>query len=986
MDPFSLAVGVAGLLGLAAKTIELTKSYIHGARRATEAANELLEVLTVLRSTLLQLDKMLKNDKKDTFSNTSVLVKSTDACRNKLTTLHNKLQETVKQPLQRLRWPLNANSHREMLQDIRTFTQWIQFALTIDGSLLLSKTSDEVVEVLSNQLRMFQSFSQLETGAHFTHTLVQDTYNKILDLDAATERDKVLDWISVVKPEQKHYDMRLRRLEGTGEWLLQNPCFKQWHDQSIYKANTLWCYGIPGSGKSILASLVIDHLRYAAFDTQSLVAHIYFDYKDQEYQSLGQILASLLKQVAGAQPELPPIVNILYRRLKRQQKVPQQQDIVQALLTICREQKKVYFVIDALDECDPRLRKSFIEFLGNSKVFASIFVTSRSYPSDITKSFEFWPQIEIKADSSDLRIYILEAIDQSDWRGDIADSFKEKIADKIIAKAQGMFLLAVLHIKTVLSEPTLGQMAEALDHLPSSLEAAFEETMQRIRSQQGPRRKLGLDCLMWISYAKRPLTVEELGDALAITINPSMTSVDSDYRPPENKMIDSCHGLIIMDEESRVGFHVEGASDTEVDRNALNFLQAKQELACSLQLWQYTQGRRKEYCQDCEAITCNGLHVAAMFGLSNVARELLPKYPIDSPTNMGTTALIKAASCGFPDLAKLFLSMDADPYKNNWYGTALHCAAEAGQLGTIQALLDAGVDVNLKDKHDRAPLLCAAQSGHTGAMRALLDHGADVNVYSPTRREKKSRFSVKVNRRRAPLMCTAQPGHAGAIRTLLGLDADVNLRHERSTTLFNVVLLRESLDVIQTLLVYHADPNISTDYGDVPLHMAASQGDIVVAQMLLDYGAEIDTPGRTVLHTAALFGHVQLVDLFLDRGAAIDAQSRDGSTSLHLAVEESKVESVKLLLEKGANFEIANNSGLTPLHIAARNNDPEVLQRLIDAGADRNARDMEGMTALELATKEHSWDAHKLLSDQSVKDQRASFQVCLRLETSKSCP
>lgn len=113
------------------------------------------------------------------------------------------------------------------------------------------------------------------------------------------------------------------------------------------------------------------------------------------------------------------------------------------------------------------------------------------------------------------------------------------------------FLLAVLHIKTVLSEPTPGQMAEALDHLPLSLEAAFEETMQRIRSQQGPRRKLGLDCLMWISYAKRPLTVEELGDTLAITINPSMTSMDSDYRPPKNKMFDSCHGLIIMDEESR---------------------------------------------------------------------------------------------------------------------------------------------------------------------------------------------------------------------------------------------------------------------------------------------------------------------------------------------------------------------------------------------------------------------------------------------------
>lgn len=134
-----------------------------------------------------------------------------------------------------------------------------------------------------------------------------------------------------------------------------------------------------------------------------------------------------------------------------------------------------------------------------------------------------------------------------------------------------------------------------------------------------------------------------------------------------------------------------------------------------------------------------------MFGLSNVARELLPEYPIDTPTNMGTTALIRAASCGFPDLVKLFLSMGADPYKNNWYGTALHCAAEAGQLGTIQALLGAGVDVNLKDEHGRTPLLCAAQSGHTGVMRALLDRGADVNSYPPTAPRKKNQATILFN-------------------------------------------------------------------------------------------------------------------------------------------------------------------------------------------------------------------------------------------------
>lgn len=253
MDPFSITVGVAGLLVLVSETIKLSRDYVKGVRHATEAANELLDVLEILHSTLYRLDEFLSNHTKNAFSNTSVLFKSTDACKNKLVTLQAKLQGSARQPLQRLRWPLNSRSHQETLEEIRAFTQWIQFGLTIDGSILLSKTSDEVVEVLSKQLAMIHRLGQLETHAQSTHKVVVDTHRSIADLTAASEREKILDWISKDKPEQKHHDIRLPRLTGTGQWLLEDPSFKRWRDRPMGEKNTLWCHGIPGSGKSVLA-------------------------------------------------------------------------------------------------------------------------------------------------------------------------------------------------------------------------------------------------------------------------------------------------------------------------------------------------------------------------------------------------------------------------------------------------------------------------------------------------------------------------------------------------------------------------------------------------------------------------------------------------------------------------------------------------------------------------------------------------------------
>jgi len=42
------------------------------------------------------------------------------------------------------------------------------------------------------------------------------------------------------------------------------------------------------------------------------------------------------------------------------------------------------------------------------------------------------------------------------------------------------------------------------------LDSVYAQTLERIREQKGDRSRLGVEVLMWVSHAERPLRIEEL--------------------------------------------------------------------------------------------------------------------------------------------------------------------------------------------------------------------------------------------------------------------------------------------------------------------------------------------------------------------------------------------------------------------------------------------------------------------------------------------
>ena len=188
-------------------------------------------------------------------------------------------------------------------------------------------------------------------------------------------------------------------------------------------------------------SLVIDRL-VAFYSCQNVaVAYHYFDFRDQQCQSVEAMLSSLLKQLATAKTELSYHVLELYQKFTRQQRQPKHEDLEEVMVPTCEAFDRVFLIIDALDECSPERRRKVLEALKrlHEVQSVSIFVTSRPYPGDVKEAFEPFPKIDIEARDPDIRKYVRREIDNNHSLDDTDEEFKEEIVVKMSQKARKMY-------------------------------------------------------------------------------------------------------------------------------------------------------------------------------------------------------------------------------------------------------------------------------------------------------------------------------------------------------------------------------------------------------------------------------------------------------------------------------------------------------------------------------------------------------------------
>jgi Cdc6-like AAA superfamily ATPase len=222
------------------------------------------------------------------------------------------------------------------------------------------------------------------------------------------ERRAVADWLTLIDYSTQQSDSINRRQEGTGLWLLNSTEFQEWVNHS---KKTLFCPGIPGAGKTIMSSIVVDHLN-TNFEKDAGVgiAYIYCSYQSQQKQEPEDLLMSVLKQLTQRRPSVPENVKSLYKLHKDKQTRPSFSEIVKTLHSTIQLYSRVFIIIDALDEYHVSNNEGLNRLL--SEVFSlqdqtevNLFATSRSI-SEITSQFDGCICKEIRAQDDDILRYV----------------------------------------------------------------------------------------------------------------------------------------------------------------------------------------------------------------------------------------------------------------------------------------------------------------------------------------------------------------------------------------------------------------------------------------------------------------------------------------------------------------------------------------------------------------------------------------------------
>lgn len=241
-----------------------------------------------------------------------------------------------------------------------------------------------------------------------------------------------LDWLSAERYGTRQSDTLQRWHRETGQWFLSSKEFQNWLHA---KGGTLYCPGIPGAGKTIMASAAIDYIdRRFSMGAGVGLAYIYFDFSRQREQTLDHVLASLLAQLLRGRSSIPDFIHDLSERHRKKGTRPTHDELRDALQRVMLGYERAFIVLDALDECSvesqcrSRILSEIIDV--QAKTSLNILATSRIHDEIATLlNGRNTTTLSIVAQNQDMFSML-----QSKIRTYDRELFEEKFCDLVISK------------------------------------------------------------------------------------------------------------------------------------------------------------------------------------------------------------------------------------------------------------------------------------------------------------------------------------------------------------------------------------------------------------------------------------------------------------------------------------------------------------------------------------------------------------------------
>ena len=254
---------------------------------------------------------------------------------------------------------------------------------------------------------------------------------------------RLMSRLSKVDYEAKHKKLLKLRHQHTGTWLLREDCFSNWANDP--QSDCFLCFGIPGSGKTVLCSSLVEEMKPSYSKLPMALCFYYCDYSDHASLDMSNLLGSIVKQLLARLP-LANLDDQVLQTFGEEGSKPSDERLINLLLNVLAHFTKLFLVLDGIDELtkDGQLFiAEMVKLLLLSQTTVKIFITSRREEVTIRKMFDMYPHINMSAAylHADISSYVNHSVQSRIESSDLVvqnPGLKQEIIDALIEGAKDM--------------------------------------------------------------------------------------------------------------------------------------------------------------------------------------------------------------------------------------------------------------------------------------------------------------------------------------------------------------------------------------------------------------------------------------------------------------------------------------------------------------------------------------------------------------------
>jgi WD40 repeat protein len=311
-----------------------------------------------------------------------------------------------------------------------------------------------------------------------------------------------------------------KRVPGTSEWILETNDVKEWLRPG--GSNILWLHGNPGTGKTTIAITLTEELPRLPFfkNGKGDLAYFFCDSSSTERRTANSILRGLLHQLITNRPELMPY--LMKRYQTRGDRLFESFDALwQILMDLGGHNRRQYYIVDALDECDSESQETLltqinISFSASTPFTSkpSFLITSRPYP-EMREQLEEFNNKDLSSYrklKTDLDAYIESRVEEVARKKRYTRTIAESVSTILREKAGGTFLWVDLVCSGLASYGARDAVLK-LQGYPKGLHQLYQRMLDSALAANDSDEEMVIKVLENVAIARRPLRISDLADA-----------------------------------------------------------------------------------------------------------------------------------------------------------------------------------------------------------------------------------------------------------------------------------------------------------------------------------------------------------------------------------------------------------------------------------------------------------------------------------------